>query len=413
MPIAEPPLIGVAGDGSALLFITGTGTPEIARVMRFGPSSAGSEAAQCGHASATPPRVESGSSKELTRVNLGEEVTLATEVIGANSESVEWKLKNATSGKEETASSSEYEFQMPTLKHTFAETGVYEITDKIVPDDFGPAIEGHSKLVVGEPPIELGAIHVRAVTAGQAEMLSATVTDPREEPASLSYVWQYGDGAKSEGKVEAKGPTELKAEHTYANAGSYTATLTVTDAKGSAKATQTVTVSSAGGGGSNNNNNGSTNSGGSGGSTGGSTGSSNSGPGTGVQGFQAGPPAAMLASTSLGVSSNGTFDVKVTCPANATSCAGTITLRTLTAVSAGAHKRKAVLTLASASFSLAGGQAKVVALHLSAAARALLARAHVLRAKTTLLAHDSAGTTHTTQVVVTLRPVKAGKRHKH
>ena len=167
------------------------------------------------------------------------------------------------------------------------------------------------------------------------------------------------------------------------------------------------------GGGNNNNNNGNTNSGGSGGSTGGSTGGSNSGPGTGVQGFQAGPPAAMLASTSLGVSSNGTLDVKVTCPANATSCAGTITLRTLTAVSAGAHKRKAVLTLASASFTVAGGQAKVVALHLSAAARALLAHSHVLRAKTTLVAHDSAGTTHTTQVVVTLRPVKASKHHKH
>jgi hypothetical protein len=86
------------------------------------------------------------------------------------------------------------------------------------------------------------------------------------------------------------------------------------------------------------------------------------------------------------------------------SCRGSITLRTLSAVSAA--KRKAILTLASGSFSLSGGQVKAVALHLSAKARALLIRSHVLRAKVTIVGHDSAGVAHTMQSVVTLRLVK-------
>jgi hypothetical protein len=62
-----------------------------------------------------------------------------------------------------------------------------------------------------------------------------------------------------------------------------------------------------------------------------------------------------------------------------------------------------VLTLAAGSFVVVGGRVKAVTLHLSAAARALLARSHVLRAQATIEAHDPAGATHTTQAVVTLR----------
>jgi hypothetical protein len=83
-------------------------------------------------------------------------------------------------------------------------------------------------------------------------------------------------------------------------------------------------------------------------------------------------------------------------------------LRTLGAVSAG--KRKAILTLATATFTLTGGQVKSLTLHLSAKAKALLARSHVLKARATIIARDSQGSVHTTQTTVTLRP-QASKHH--
>ena len=124
-------------------------------------------------------------------------------------------------------------------------------------------------------------------------------------------------------------------------------------------------------------------------------------------------PDAELASASLTGSSSGAVRVSVACPAGESSCTGTVTLRTLTAVSPRAtghrsKKQKAViLTLAVGSFKVAGGQAKVVTLHLSAKARTLLSRTSVLRVRATLVAHDPEGATHTAQTIVTLRASKA------
>jgi hypothetical protein len=120
-------------------------------------------------------------------------------------------------------------------------------------------------------------------------------------------------------------------------------------------------------------------------------------------------PDAKLSSTTLAVSAAGTVGVMVSCPAGVSRCAGTVRLQTLSAVSAGASdhssiKRKAfVLTLASGSFIVAGGQARTVTLHLSVRARKLLARTRVLRVRATVVADDPAGDTHSTQTIVTLR----------
>jgi Trypsin len=121
-------------------------------------------------------------------------------------------------------------------------------------------------------------------------------------------------------------------------------------------------------------------------------------------------PDAKLATTALEASSSGVVSIKVSCPAGESSCSGTVTLRTLGAVSTsagGSAKKKAtVLTLASGSFTVAGGRVKTVTLHLSEKARSLLARSHVLRARATVFAHDPAGATHTTQTTVTLHAHK-------
>jgi hypothetical protein len=126
-------------------------------------------------------------------------------------------------------------------------------------------------------------------------------------------------------------------------------------------------------------------------------------------------PDANLANTSLTVGPSGIVSLKVTCPAGESRCAGTITLRTLTAViAATGHQSKksktAILTLASGSFKVAGGHTTTVRLRISAKARALLARTHVLRARATIVAHDPAGATHTTQTVVTIRAAKAKRK---
>jgi hypothetical protein len=124
-----------------------------------------------------------------------------------------------------------------------------------------------------------------------------------------------------------------------------------------------------------------------------------------------GNPAATLAGTSLAVAASGSLAVKVSCPAGETSCVGTITLKTINAVSAGHGKKKAVLTLASGSFTVAGGSSKAITLHLSAAARKLLASSHVLKARATILAHDATGATHTGVATVTLKPAKKSAHH--
>jgi hypothetical protein len=124
-----------------------------------------------------------------------------------------------------------------------------------------------------------------------------------------------------------------------------------------------------------------------------------------------GSPDAAIAGTSLQASASGAVSIKVSCPAGVSSCVGTLTLRTLDAVSAsvaGAAKaRRAILTLATGSFTVAGGKVATVVLHLSAKARTLLARSHRLSARATIVAHDPAGGTHTGQTIVTLRAPKA------
>ena len=129
-------------------------------------------------------------------------------------------------------------------------------------------------------------------------------------------------------------------------------------------------------------------------------------------------PDAELASRALVASSSGTVSIKVSCPTGESRCTGTVTLRTLTAVSASTtgHRSKkhkaAILTLAAGSFNVAGGHVTTVKLHLSAKARMFLARTRVLRARATIVAHDPSGATHTTQTTVAIRSAKAAHSHK-
>ncbi len=124
-------------------------------------------------------------------------------------------------------------------------------------------------------------------------------------------------------------------------------------------------------------------------------------------------PVVTVAGSAMSVAANGAFSLKLSCPGDETTCSGTVTLKTLTAVAArSAHeakKKKAILTLAAGSFSIAAGKLKVISLHLTAKAKKLLAKMHTVRARVTVAARDTQGGTHTTTAVVTLKLAK--KKH--
>jgi hypothetical protein len=133
----------------------------------------------------------------------------------------------------------------------------------------------------------------------------------------------------------------------------------------------------------------------------------------GVLGAKAGVPDATIATTSLQATASGAVSIKIRCPVGESSCLGTVTLHTLNAVSAsraGMAAKKTVLTLATGSFSVPGGALKTVTLHLSAKARVLLGRSHLLHVRATVVAHDPVGATHTGQAIVTLRAPKMTHR---
>jgi PKD repeat protein len=118
--------------------------------------------------------------------------------------------------------------------HTYLEPGTYMAT-VTVKDSEGATGTAGVEIIVSNPPGNK-APTVEAAgdpTAGKpplAVQFSASGSDPDGDP--LSYAWDFGDGGRS----FLQNPS-----HTYATAGTYTATVTVTDTRG-ASATDTVVV---------------------------------------------------------------------------------------------------------------------------------------------------------------------------
>jgi hypothetical protein len=234
----------------------------------------------------------------------------------------------------------------------------------------GPSgVGAPSSLAAFEPLLPSAAISGPSTgTAGLPSAFSAVgASDPYPGGTVADYVWSWGDGTPA-----SIGPA---ASHTYVNGGNYTVTLTITDLYGvSASFSAPIAVVA---------------------------------PvvASGVSAFHtAGKPAipdAVLAPGALKAGPGGNVTVKISCPAGETSCVGTVTLQTTGAVST--RRRVRALTLATGSFKVAGGKTAVVKLHLSARARALLARKHRLRVTVTIAAHDPAGASHSSVAMATLR----------
>jgi iron transport multicopper oxidase len=122
---------------------------------------------------------------------------------------------------------------------------------------------------------------------------------------------------------------------------------------------------------------------------------------------ETGSPSARIAGTVFTASRRGMLKLRVGCPAAVVICSGRIVLRARTAIAAGASPsakgNTVLLTLAAGSFAIRGGQVRTLTMHLSAKARALLARRHVLNAQATIASRDPAGLSHTAHATVAIR----------
>lgn len=368
-------------------------------VVEFGAGGSG-----CPHVTATPPEARAGGEPltEKQSVPLGSSVTFSSELSQGDAlKEVEWEFINVENEAiKETQKVTTDKWTKTTAIHKFEHEGLFKVKETIHTDNLATptiTVEGFEKVhvseaVLGTPPL-LGPA---------SALVNQVVTFIDPSGAGVAkYKWDFGDGNKAE-------TTTGEAKHAYTAPGSYRAQLVVTNAKGkeSPPATKTITIIEK-----------EEPKGGSGGGGGGGETPVSTTPTSLPAPFAGGSGAVLsyrvsLASTSLPVSTAGTFRLKVGCLGQS-SCAGTVTLKTLSAVSAGTRKKhKAVLTLASGSFGASGGQIKTVTLRLSAKARALLARLHALRARATITGRDSAGATHTTLTTVTLRAAKAARTRR-
>jgi PKD repeat protein len=404
----------VAAGGDNTVFVLDLPS---AHVQEFGPGGDG-----CPTAEATTPSA-TVNGKPLTpseTVSTSTPVTLSSTMTQANALSVEWNFGDGT-----TETKSEDEHQQTEVEHTFVQSGELTVTETIHTDDlatptivetteihvsasaFPPTavLEGSTEVTLGGGGtlglvyLEGGGLGVEPTAGGEATFDGSASFDPNPGLNQIkAYHWMFGDGS-------SETTTAATTKHRYREAGEYRVELTVTDTHEltSQPSTLTVKVNEA---------------------------PPPPPPPVAVQPSSQPPapvptpvvksapplvPNARLASASLAASSSGTVGLEVTCPVGESDCAGTVTLRTLGAVTiSAAHSRRsskkgkaAVLTLASGTFTVAGGQREFVTLRLSAAARALLAHSHTVEGLAMLVAHDSAGATYSSQLPIVLKAARA------
>ena len=386
-------------------------------IIEFGPGGSGCEKAS---AEGITEQVNEKPVKETETFPAGTEVKFGSVLKNADATKVEWTFE-LEGTKESVVQTDEIlrqhenvepeSYRDPSLRHKFTRAGKWQVAEKIYSDDlagFGAeqALFNGTELVSpwwnyrpkktltvniekGPPTAQFIYAPGTPIT-GEKVTFTNKSTDPNGSK-TIKYEWSFGDGASS---------TEQSPTHAYAAAKTYTVTLVVSDEFGlKAKVEHTITVLAPKVETKHEE-------------------THNSPPPPTYTPPPPPPPSqgvlsyeASIAGSSVSVSPSGALTIKVDCGGKS-SCAGTVTLRTLSAVAAGS-KHKAILTLASASFSIAGGQAKSITLHLSAKARVLLADSHVLHARATIVGRDSSGATHTTSSTVTLKLTKASKGKHH
>lgn len=233
-------------------------------------------------------------------------------------------------------------------------------------------------------------------------------SDPYPGASITSWAWDWGDGSPESHEADPA--------HTYAAAGQYTVSLIVTDSYGLSSAAGKIVVQVK-----------ETTTQGkktepekgeepqqrtSGEQQEQPAGSTPQSEGTGnIAAFQTRSPAAVpdaqLLATALVADPAATVVLRVSCPAGESSCAGTVTLCTLSAFTVTStrtrRRRRIAVTVGACRFAIAGGRSATCDVRLSAVARELLAHVHELRVAATTVAHDPAGGSHVSRQLATLR----------
>lgn len=377
------PVVAAGTAGTVFVFDSDPASPD---VVEFGPGGSG-----CPTASTTPIAESVNNEAVSGPVAVGAKVKFSSTLKQANALDVEWEFTNKATKATEKVSGPADEFQAPEITHALPAVGEYAVKETITTDDLAtPTLVQEATITAKAAPPTAQFSVTSPVLIGEADRFDASHSSGNGVAIS-SYTWSFGDGSAP---VTSGEPT---ISHAYSAAGLYTVTLTVKSTAGGGEATHQVEVVAGGGGG-----------GGGGGTplpSSGSGGGSSSRPSSAsVLSYKAG-----IAGSSFSVASNGAVVIKVACQGQS-SCSGTVTLRTLNAV-ATRTTHKAILTLGSASFSATGGSVKSVTIHLSAKARALLAKSHVLKALATIVARDAGGASHTSTAVVSLKAAKGHGKH--
>jgi hypothetical protein len=252
-----------------------------------------------------------------------------------------------------------------TAAHTFAEEGTEPLTVTVTASGGPPASTPTSADVADAALSTPGPWNLSAYVGSpfQATVAVFADADPQATPASFTATVSWGDGATTSGAAVAANPGGpgfvVAAGHTYATAGTFPTTVTITDDGAStitATGTATATAPPAAGA------------------------PAPAAPGPTPAPLPAGSPAGAPA---LGVSpprlaSPRTFSVRLTCPATAVRCRGVARVIALPARAQPAPLRGGA-SLGSSLFLLSPGESRTATIGVPARLRRALRRARAAR----------------------------------
>jgi len=373
------PMVAAGKENQLFMFDSDSSAP---KVIKFGAGGEGCPTAKA----TTSLEAFVGAVKEEPSdlIAPGSEVKLSSTIAEANALKVKWSFGD---GSPEVVTSNQH--QTPTTLHKYATEGEFKVTATIETDNLAtPTMVLERTLTVSKPLPIAKFTASTPVLVGQVDTFDAKGSTGAEKAAISEYKWNFGDGSP------AVVTTTAATTHAFAAEGHFTVTLQVIDAHKlvSKVASAVITVNpvpvitpppTT------------------------TTGTTPPPGETGVLPYKLSVPAG-----SLTASKSGSLALKIDC-AGQSSCTGTATLKTASAVSAGKHRKKSILTVASSSFKLLGGHIQAITLHLSAAARTLLAHSgsRGLRVTVTILAHDVSGAAHPMTTQLTIHAAKTKKHH--
>jgi len=109
-----------------------------------------------------------------------------------------------------------------TASHSYADDGIYTVTLTVTDDDGAVGSTNATKTVLNRPPVASFTENATTVLIGEVIHFDAS-TSYDQDGSIISYLWDFGDGTNGTG---------VAVDHSYADNGTYTVTLTITDDDG-------------------------------------------------------------------------------------------------------------------------------------------------------------------------------------